>query len=284
MPELPEVQTIVNDLQKSIRDWRVTDFYSLWEKNVSGGKKDFKNRVLGQKVQSVDRKGKYILIKFESGDFIIAHLRMTGSLIVDSGTSSVENRFVRHGWVLEKGKKQIDLLFSDVRKFGTIEFVENNHQSKQVGMQKLGIEPLGRQFTAKKLGEMLQKNPKRKIRGVLLDQQKIAGIGNIYASEILFDAGIYPDAECGSLTKTKTEKLRKSIQKILIKAIKCRGTTISDYRDSQGKQGSFQNRLKVYNKEHERCLRKGCRGIIQKAKLQGRSAFWCSDCQKMKRL
>jgi len=292
LPELPEVQTIVNDLRKSIRGWSVADFYSLWEKNVAGDLKSFKKNIVGKKIKDVKRKGKYILIELDDGNFAVVHLRMTGCLITNRTKEKktlggeyffqCSEKFIRHGWLLRKANREMRLLFSDVRKFGTIDYVKRAGIADHKGIRRLGIEPLSSRFDAKRLAAILKKHPQKEIRQLLLDQNIIAGIGNIYASEILFDAKIHPQIKCSAISGKETEKLVNSTKKTLSKAIRHRGTTISDYRDSQGNKGGFQNLLMVYNREHEQCLARGCRGTIQKAKLQGRSAFWCSSCQRLK--
>ena len=140
------------------------------------------------------------------------------------------------------------------------------------------MEPFSDEFTVAKLAVILKS--KRTIRSVLLDQQLIVGIGNIYVSEILFGAGIYPGRLADSLTKHEISELYEKIITILSRAITLRGTTFSDYRDSEGKIGGFQNFLKVYNKEGKQCEKRGCTEIIQKEALNQRSSFWCAECQK----
>ncbi len=288
MPELPEVQTIVDDLRESIRNWTVADFCSKWEKKISPGMKNFRKGIIGANIVDVERRGKYILIGLDNGNVIVIHLRMTGALIVkkqetknkkQTNSKFSTGRHIRHEWIMAKRRKKINLLFSDVRKFGTIDLLISKKRDTHKGLCRLGSDPLSKKFSLEFFKEMLLKVPKRTIRSVLLDQCLIAGIGNIYVSEILFDAEILPIRKVGKIEKKEAGKLHSSIKNVLKKAIRLRGTSISDYRDSFGKQGSFQNMLKVYNKEHQRCFRKGCRGIIVKEKLQQRSAFWCPKCQ-----
>lgn len=258
----------------------------------------FRRSIIGKKIVSASRKGKYILIELGDGSVMVTHLRMTGALIVNDQLSMINNhstsprlrrtrdsksdldKHVRHYWILKKGKKKMALLFSDIRKFGTVDLIEDKDEISHGGLCKLGVDPLERSFTVKALEKIIERYPQRKVRQLLLDQCCIAGIGNIYASEILFDAKIHPEKKCSQLSGKNVEYLHKSTQKILKKAIQHRGTSISDYRDSSGNKGGFQNLLNVYNREHEQCPKKGCSGVIQKAKLQGRSAFWCSFCQK----
>ncbi|MEA2006737.1 MAG: DNA-formamidopyrimidine glycosylase [Patescibacteria group bacterium] len=281
MPELPEVQTVVSDLRKSIRGWMVADFSSLWEKNVSAGMKIFKKEIFGAKISDVKRKGKYILIELDNSNVIVLHLRMTGALIFDDERCNYEKiGHVRHCWVLKKGERKKELLFSDVRKFATVDLLFGEQRKGPRGLRMLGVDPLGQKFTAEFLGDLVCSYPKRTIRSILLDQDKISGIGNIYVSEILFAAKISPLKETGKLNEKEVKMLCNSTKKVLKKAIELRGTTFSDYRDLRGERGSFQDRLKVYNREHGRCSRRECSGVVLKEKIQGRSAFWCPKCQK----
>jgi formamidopyrimidine-DNA glycosylase len=299
VPELPEVQTIVNDLRSSIRGWTVTDFCSLWEKNVHGGEASaFKNAIIGKKIANISRRAKYILIELEGGVGILVHLRMTGALLVQNPKSKIqisnnfkfsisnfkkeqgEQKHIRHGWLIIKGRNKKLLLFSDIRKFGTVDLVDLKKINDHKKVCGLGSEPLSDGFTSDTLGEILQKKKSQIVRNVLLDQKCICGIGNIYVSEILFDAKIDPKRRSGEISRKEVAVLHESIKKILAKAIEFRGTTFSDYRDSKGEKGGFQNKLKVYNREHGRCLRRGCRGMITKQKINQRSAYWCPVCQR----
>ena len=281
MPELPEVQTIIDDLKKEIRGWKVADFCSDWERNVSGGVAGLKNRILGKKILDVERKGKYIVFVLSGGGKIVVHLRMTGALLVKSEKLKVKSiDYIRHFWVLKKSRKVKHLLFSDVRKFGTIEFFDGEIAVGKSGFCKLGVDPLSEEFSAEKLEKIIDGNRNSIVKNLLLDQCKIAGIGNIYACEILFDARIKPSRRTGSLSETEIVMLQKSTKRILRNAIKWRGTTFSDYRDSRGKRGSFQNKLKVYNRKSDKCKRSGCEGVIQKETIGQRSTFFCPNCQK----
>ncbi len=147
-------------------------------------------------------------------------------------------------------------------------------------MKKLGIEPLSKEFTAKKLEEILEKKKTSPIRNILMDQAIIVGIGNIYVSEILFDAGIRPTRKAKDISKEEVKKLHGTIVKILNKAIELRGTSDSDYRDTDGAPGGFHKLLKVYRKEGQPCKRKGCTGVVKREKSNQRSSFFCEKCQE----
>ncbi len=283
MPELPEVQTVVDDLKDAIVGFTIVEFCSLWEKNIACGFVEFKKRVLGKKISAVRRRGKFILLELDDKSFIVLHLRMTGQLLVREEIVGISNfeeekiKYIRHWWILQNGKIKNTLFFHDVRKFATIDWTDNLEKYKSFIGQ--GLEPLKASFTEKELARIV-KESKKNIRSVLLDQKLIVGIGNIYVSEILFGAGIYPGRISNTLSKKEIGMLHKTIITVLNKAIKLRGTTFSDYRDSSGRIGGFQNVLGVYNRKDKRCKRKGCKGVILKENLGQRSSFWCPICQK----
>lgn len=283
MPELPEVQTVVDDLRNAIVGFTIVDFCSLWKKNVGCGFEKFKENTIGKKIVDVKRRAKFILLKLSDESVIVLHLRMTGQLLIAKGATELEKfdldkqKYIRHFWKLQKGNEKIGLFFHDVRKFATVDWTDDINEYKSFA--KLGGEPLSKEFTKDKFWNILR-NSKKTIRGVLLDQKLIVGIGNIYVSEILFQAGIYPGRIASFLSRREADKVHEMIGSILTKAIKYRGTTFSDYRDSNGEVGSFQNLLKVYNRKGKRCKKRNCVGIVEKETLDQRSSFWCSVCQK----
>lgn len=287
VPELPEVQTIVNDLQILTGD-SITGFWSDWEKalrfeNKKSTKKEFEKILKGKKIKEIKRYGKSILINFSSNVSAVVHLRMTGQLLLKLQVESYKlqakfqqdkyTKHIHHVFYLKKNKM---LAFSDIRKFGVITITKTN--DLHLTSKTRGIDPFDQHFNGKKLEEVLLKRKKSKIKEILMDQSLISGIGNIYASEILFDAKINPSRIASSLHKNEILALTKSIVKILEKAIKFRGTSFSDYRDSSGKKGRFQNILKVYKKAGQKCKR--CDTIVKKVIIGQRSTFYCPKCQK----
>ncbi|EKE20853.1 MAG: hypothetical protein ACD_7C00460G0004 [uncultured bacterium] len=177
--------------------------------------------------------------------------------------------------------------FSDLRKFGKIVLVETDKVGELPEIKKLGIDAMDKKFTLEKFKDILNKKKKSKIGIILMDQYSIAGIGNIYRSEILFEAGVNPERKVDELTNAEIKLIFGHIKEILKKAIKMRGTSDSDYRDTMGKPGSFQKVLKVYNREGERCLsrqalakNKKCDNIVERIQLGQRSVFICKKCQK----
>lgn len=277
MPELPEVQTIVNDLQIIAGDSFI-GFSTNFNKAIKSD--NFEKEIVGQKIKNIKRNGKNIVLELDNRIFLLIHLKMTGKLILSHlssviGHQEIEatNKHIHHVFYL---KKNGSIEFHDIRKFATLEIVD---AKKLFEISKIkGIDPLSENFTLKKFIEILENRKNRNIKSILMDQSIISGIGNIYASEIPFDAKISPLRKIGSLNKNEISALHKSIIKILKKAIRLRGTSFSDYRDAKGLKGSFQDHLKVYKKAGKKCLK--CDTIIQKVVIEQRSTFFCPTCQK----
>jgi formamidopyrimidine-DNA glycosylase len=293
MPELPEVETIRSGLERRLKGGRFLDFITFWPKSVKIDKNELKKKLNNAKIIAVIRKAKYLLVMLDNRSLLILHLRMTGHLLIrtaphaqgywnEKGLNEFfsDDPYIRHAWKLSAREGKIILLaFSDIRKFGTIDLVPSVDLEKWEKERKLGIEPLSREFTLAKLkGIVSCRNTPVKL--LILDQGKISGIGNIYASEILFDAGIMPDRKAGELHEKEIKALFASIKKILKLAVEQRGTTIGDYRDADGQKGSFQNYLKVYGRKGGKCLRKNCSGIVKRTVLGQRGTFYCDNCQR----
>lgn len=269
MPELPEVETTVSELRSKIIGRKILKIWTDTGKIFKPDFSTFKKGVIGQTIKAVSRRGKNIVIKLGSGKYILVHQKMTGSLLY--GTE-IKNPYIHLILFLDKGK----LALSDLRKFAKVAFIPDLKDYPDY--QKLGPEPLSREFTFEKFREIIKKS-KGKIKKVLLDQNKIAGIGNIYSDEILFKAKISPLRETQKLKAKEAKILYLAIKKILKKAIKAKGTSVSDYRRPSGEKGNFAKFLKVYRREGEFCPR-SCGGKIQRLKFGGRSAHFCPKCQK----
>jgi formamidopyrimidine-DNA glycosylase len=301
MPELPEVETVVRDLNKKIKGYEIVDFWSEFPKAIKGMTlKKFKADILKKEILGVRRIGKNIFIDLSGGKTLYIHLKMTGHLLVKRSKLEVQsdklennyfaervNQYIRHGWKLKKGKEELVVDFSDLRKFGKIVLVDTDKVNDLPEIKRLGIDAMDKQFTLGKFKEILSKKKKSMIGIVLMDQYLIAGIGNIYRSEILFEAGVNPQKRVADLKNLEIKEIFEQIIKILKKAIKLRGTSDSDYRDTSGKPGGFQKILKVYQREGERCLsrealpkNKKCVNIVRRIIMGQRSVFWCEKCQK----
>jgi len=295
MPELPEVQTIISDLNKKIKGDTITGFWSDHKKAIKNNFGDFIKGIKGRKILEAERIGKNIFINLSGGKTIYIHLKMTGHLLVKTQITNNKsqtkskffedrvNQYVHHVFYLGENKK---MEFSDLRKFGKIVLVDTDKIKELKEIKNLGVDAMDDEVTLGKFQEILSKKSARgglaygekKIRDVLMDQNIISGIGNIYASEILFDAKILPARKVGQLKKSEIKAIRNSIKKVLNKAIKLRGTSDSDYRDTSGAPGGFQKVLRVYRRTGKKCVR--CGTIVKRIKMGQRSAFICPRCQR----
>ncbi|MFZ2193502.1 MAG: DNA-formamidopyrimidine glycosylase [Candidatus Moraniibacteriota bacterium] len=284
MPELPEVETIISDLNKKIKGAVITDFWSDFSKAIKGSTLEkFKREMRGKKILKAERVGKNILINLSDNKTLHIHLRMTGHLLVKDKSKKLNqknfadkvNQYIHHIWKLDKDKT---LEFSDLRKFATITLFDTNEISNYLADKKIGIDALDKKFTFVIFNQLLNAKPKMPIGIFLLDQSIISGIGNIYRSEILFASGVLPERKNESLNKIERKKIFVNTEKILKLAIKMRGTSDSDYRDSSGAPGHFQKMLKVYRKDKTPCSK--CGNILLRKKMAQRSVFYCANCQK----
>jgi formamidopyrimidine-DNA glycosylase len=284
MPELPEVETIVCDLNKKLKNKKIISVEILDKKVFHLAKSDLKN-VVSKKIKAVKRRAKMII--FDLGDYLLMiHLKMTGQLVyktknfliagghpIINQAKELPNKFTR---VIFKFNDKGILYFNDVRRFGWIKLISKNNFFKF--NNELGLEPLEKDFTLDFFKNFLSHKSKTSIKQALLEQKYVVGIGNIYADESLFAAGIKPFRKVETLSAAEIKKLWRVIPKILKYAIKHRGTSFNDYVDAQGETGNFIKYLKVYGRAGERC--KKCSGVIKKMKLGGRGTHWCDKCQK----
>lgn len=306
MPELPEVHTTVTGLHKVLLDLHITDIWSdMWSdaKICKNTIKDrsyfayFKKYTLNQKVLSVKRRAKYILINLENNFTIIIHMKMTGHLMY--GKYKQNKKYDGKQWPfvpVEKNSPLLDpynrhihvvftlsdgnhLVFCDSRKFGTI-VVEKTVTLHTERLSHLGPEPLETNFTLKDFEKRLMKSPSRAIKTVLMDQHIIAGIGNIYSDEMLHRAHILPTRTPRSIATKELRLLFTSMKEVLLKGIDFGGDSTSDYRNIKGERGAFHSNHLVYLRTKEKCLTQGCGGIIEKKTINGRSAHFCTTCQK----
>ncbi|MFA7208716.1 MAG: bifunctional DNA-formamidopyrimidine glycosylase/DNA-(apurinic or apyrimidinic site) lyase [Parcubacteria group bacterium] len=285
MPELPEVQTVVNDLDKKIKGDTITDFWSEWPKAIKGKSLAvFKKEIVGRKIMGARRIGKNIFIDLSGGKTLYLHLKMTGHLLVKSQNSKLKtqnyfedrvNQYIRHKFFLGQDKV---MEFSDVRKFAKIMLVDTDKVGELPEIKALGIDAMSPEFTSQKFNEILDRKKNTPVGILLMDQNLIAGIGNIYRSEILFEARILPTRKAQDLSAEERKKLFQAIKKILKKAIKMRGTSDSDYRDTSGAPGGFQKVLQVYRKAGAKCLE--CDTMVVRGRMGQRSVFYCPGCQK----
>ncbi len=271
MPELPEVHTIVAELNRQVLRRRILSCRIARAQSIHGESEDFVRSVTGKKIGKVERRGKYILFGLDRNIGIVAHLRMTGKFVV----SSKFCRYRRHDRVallLDDNRK---IVFNDPRCFGRLEVCDNI--AEHPGIKKLGWEPWDGEVSVSKLLGSL-KGKTAPIKNLLMDQTLIAGIGNIYASEMLYDAKIDPFRESNSLNGREIARLIRSMRHTLEEAIACNGTSVSNYRRVDDKTGDYQNFLKVYGREGKECPR--CMTPILREKQNQRSTFLCPNCQR----
>ena len=271
MPELPEVETTRSGIAPHIENNIVSNVIvrnrSLRWPIPTGLKKKLHN----QKIISVTRRAKYLLINFEAGTLIV-HLGMSGSLRILPTTETVE----KHDHFELQFKDGICLRLRDPRRFGCVLWTKDDPQEHKL-ICHLGPEPLDKEFNADLLFEKSRKR-KTTIKQFIMDAKIVVGVGNIYASESLFQAGVNPKRLAGKISKQNSKELTSAIKKILKQAIKQGGTTLKDFKSSEGKPGYFQQKLKVYDRKNEACL--ACQKPIKQITLGQRSTFYCSHCQK----
>src|SRR6056297_4495 len=275
MPELPEVQTIVTGLNEILKGKTITNTY-IYDDMVIGypDKKQFIEKSKDKKIMYISRRGKYIIVNFDNNQYrLVIHLRMSGKLLYKERQEGRE----KHTHVVFEFNDNTDLRFNNVRKFGRLYFIEDDKFENAGNIDNLGLEPLSDKFSLKLFKEMLDKR-KGMIKPLLMNQEFIAGIGNIYADEALFLAEIRPDRKANNLKEKEIKALYKQLRKILRKGIKMGGTSISDYVNALGETGKFQKELNVYQREGQKC--KICGEEIQKKKISGRSIRFCPNCQK----
>ncbi len=310
MPELPEVQTTVNGLAKTVVGLTITDAWSDYNSAYWKGSesirdpeyfKQFKKHIIGKKVVSVSRRAKNILIRLsdgskKDGDVILVHMKMTGHLLF--GTFEFKASELKHHWlpiapeslkdpfnrhihfVLTFSNKK-RLALSDSRKFAKVTLIKADQLEKTLHLKDLGPEPLDPQFTFEKFKTRLALRPKGKVKQVLMEQKIIAGIGNIYADESLWRASLHPLELVKDIPEDKLRPLFDAIKKTLARGIDFGGDSMSDYRNIHGEKGKFQEQHSAYRKTGMKCSKKGCKGIITRVLVGARSAHFCSVHQKL---
>lgn len=270
MPELPEVETIVGDLKKQIVGSRFITITATYPKAVEPGLHHF-HLIQRQTVTDVYRRGKFICIRFDNKNIVTIHLRMSGRIVVSTHNAPAEP-FER----VRLDFNTCSLRFSDIRKFGRVWIGHENDYQDLTGISKLGPEPLADSFSFETLVNNV-KGRKGVLKKILLDQTIVAGIGNIYADEICFDAGIRPHRGIDRMTTGEWTRVTQSIKKILKQGIENRGTSISDFHDAHGEKGFNQDHLKVYGRAKCECY--ACQTPLKRFKIVGRGTVYCPKCQ-----
>lgn len=279
MPELPEVETYVRELEPTLRDCAIVAANVFWPRIIAAPAVDaFQARIIGQRFTNFDRRGKYMLFGLEkdggAGDTLIVHLRMTGKLQPAPG-DALPGKHTHLTLALDDGRQ---LQYTDARKFGRLWLVED----PQSVVGKLGPEPLGDGWTADGLAASLDAR-RASIKALLLDQTIVAGVGNIYADEALFRATIHPARAGGDLAPAELERLVQAVRGVLTEAVRWRGSSLGgsalqNYAPPTGESGGFQTRHSVFRRTGEPCS--VCGAPIQRMVLAQRSTHFCPTCQK----
>ena len=298
MPELPEVETIRQDLRKKILNKKIVQLKILKDKTVDYESTNFIQAIKGNEIKEIDRRGKLMIFRLKKNyqaknqkepfTSILAHLKMTGQLIyekkvdhhvevVAGGHKITEKDFDlpnKHTQIIFAFADKGILFFNDLRRFGYMKLATDSDVEK--ALSRFGIEPLTKNFTYDNFVKALGKRNVT-IKVALMDQSRIAGIGNIYADEACWFAGILPTRRVNKVKPEEMKKLFDCIPKILSRSIRYRGTTFKDYMDTEGKKGNYTDFLKVYDHDGDKCSR--CHTVIKKIKSNGRGTHFCPGCQ-----
>ena len=273
MPELPEVETVRRRLEPALVGRRFKHV-EIDDPRLTRPEDpaEVAAELTGERVEALERRGKYLIVRFESGRVLLIHLRMTGALLHAMPGKPADDPHRRAVVNLDDGS---DVVYRDVRRFGTWLLVEPDALDPYLA-ERLGGEPLGRTFTTRSLAASLA-NRKAPVKAALLDQRTLAGLGNIYVDEALWRACIHPLRPARELDADEVRALREGIKRALEAGIKRQGATLRDYRQPDGSAGSMQNEFKVYGRLGEPCDR--CGTPIEKTRVAGRGTWYCPACQ-----
>ena len=234
-------------------------------------------RTRGRIVTGLRRRAKYILCRLDSGEVMVIHLGMSGRMtLIHPGTARPAP--ARHDHIIFKTDRGTEIRFNDARRFGLIELIAESDLETHALFAHLGPEPLGNRFSGAYLAEKLDGRTAT-VKTLLLDQRLVVGVGNIYACEALYRAGIRPERSAGGLNGTRLNGLAIAVRDVLNEAIAAGGSTLRDHRQASGELGYFQHNFRVYGREGEKCSTEGCGGTVERIVQSGRSSFFCRSCQ-----
>lgn len=287
MPELPEVETVVQGLLTVITG-KLIKTVTINRPNLRWPfPKGMKERLEGNVVLNVNRRSKYILVELSLGETMIMHLGMSGRVLIHQrkAQNNHENFYFnqpeieKHDHVIFDFEEGIRVVYNDPRRFGAIDVCNSMELSTHKMISNLGIEPLSNQFNADFLLEKF-KGSKTTIKAALLNQRHVCGLGNIYVCEALWRSGISPLKLAGQIKINKIELLTTAIRKVLLEAISSGGSSLKDFKNTEGTLGYFQHNFNVYDSEGNSCKTVGCCETIKKIVQAGRSTFFCNNCQR----
>jgi formamidopyrimidine-DNA glycosylase len=274
MPELPEVETVARGLAKRLERHRLVKVETRRGDLRWPFPKDFAEKLTGRKVIKVRRRAKYIVAELDDGNALLAHLGMSGRMLLSKGRPET---LETHDHVIMETDDGWCLRFNDARRFGMMDLVALDALEQHKLIKGIGPEPLGNDFNGPVLAAALQ-GKKTAIKTAILDQKVVAGVGNIYASEALYRARISPKRMAYTVQRDRAEKLAHAIKAVLNEAIAAGGSSLRDYVQADGELGYFQHRWRVYDKEGAPCP--GCQGKIRRITQAARSTFYCPKCQR----
>jgi formamidopyrimidine-DNA glycosylase len=273
MPELPEIETICRGLRPYVEGRKIHDVRVLERRLRNVVDEQLADQLQGKTIAKVLRRAKYILFALDGKATWLFHLGMSGKLIhVDPATPKQ-----KHDHIIAELDSGYQLRYHDPRRFGLSLVAATDTLGDLPQLCQLGLDPFDVRFKGPYLYSFTRKS-QRRIRDLLLDQRIIAGLGNIYANEVLYRVGVRPTARSANIRREKIEEIAATIPKLLKRAIRWCGTSFSDYRDADDRFGEFQNHLLVYDREGEKC--RFCRNVIKRVAIGNRSAFYCPSCQK----
>jgi formamidopyrimidine-DNA glycosylase len=274
VPELPEVETLLGQLVPFVGH-RVLERFEVWDPRLCSpaAVEDVCRSVNMRQIRKVWRRGKYLIFELAGEVYLVMHLRMTGNLFCVPGNDVGLRAYTRARMELSGGAS---ILFCDPRRFGTAITVVGENALQEYLSDRLGVEPLGSDFTVEALSGIVR-NRRQPVKALLLSQDKIAGLGNIYADEALFRARVHPQRPAGELSRAEIERLRDGVVAALCAGITFKGASIDDFRHTDGAQGSFQDEFLVHRRAGRPCPR--CRTAIAKIRCAGRGTYVCECCQ-----
>ena len=276
MPELPEVQTVVNGIKDKLIGKKIIKFQKFTTKLRYPIDTKINQKITNLYVLNIKRVAKYIIINLSNNYTLIIHLGMSGRIILNENTEKKESK---HNHFIISFKKNIFLKYFDPRKFGLIKVVKTHEFLNLKFIKNLGIEPLSKKFNSTAL-KLICNKKRSNIKSIIMNQKYLVGVGNIYASEALFMSKINPLTEGYRLTSLQLNLLVKAIKYVLKKSIKLGGSSINDYALVTGNLGNYQNNVKVYGRDGLKCINKSCNSFIIRIVISNRSTFMCPKCQK----
>jgi formamidopyrimidine-DNA glycosylase len=279
MPELPEVETVRRGLVPRLVGRRIVRLIQRRRDLRVPMPAKFAQKVEGRTVQAIDRRAKYLLIRLDDGQTLIAHLGMSGRMTLHDAKDAAEHPFQRHDHVVMETDEGWQVRFNDARRFGLMLLAPTEGVGRHTLFKGLGPEPLDETFDGPALAARL-KGRRTPIKAALLDQKTLVGIGNIYACEALFLSGISPRRSAHTVQGDRADRLAAALKQVLLRSIDDGGSTLRDHVQPGGELGYFQTRFNVYDRAGAPCPTRGCGRIVKRLVQSGRSTFYCAHCQR----